>query len=159
MSDKQPVKKRKKGPPPKTWKAVENRIAAYWGARRRGADYKNRGGPGGKNDVIVVGWSIEVKHSARPTWGLMAGAVAQAEGSREKPDDIPVAVIHKAGTEYGDSLVVMRLSEFAQHFINQGSGEEDAEEPEERQVPGVLRRPGDQGRREKVHEVRFHGCI
>jgi hypothetical protein len=108
-------------PPSKTWKNVEAEIARYWpGAKRRGADFRNRYGSGGLNDVVGAdGWSIEVKHSSRPTFGLMAGAVDQAEAARENVEDIPVAVVHKKGMRYGDSLVVMRLSTFAEHFINQ----------------------------------------
>jgi hypothetical protein len=104
--------------PPTTWKKVEQAIADFWGGKRRGADYKNRYGAGGKNDVIdVPGWSIEIKHSKRPTFGLMVGAVEQAETNRDKPGDIPVAVIHKTGAEYKDSLVIMRLDEFSRYFI------------------------------------------
>lgn len=105
--------------PPTTWKSVEAKIAAYWGGKRRGADFKKRTGPGGKNDVVdVPGWSIEVKHNKRPTWGLMVSAVSQAIGAKEQSDDIPVAVVHKLGDDYGNSLVIMRLSDFADHFIN-----------------------------------------
>jgi hypothetical protein len=107
------------GKPPTSWKKVEQHVANYWGGKRRGADFKKRTGLGGKNDVVdVPGWSIEVKHSKRPTWSLMVEAVAQAEGAREQPNDIPVAVIHKLGDEYGNSLVIMRLETFAQFFIN-----------------------------------------
>ena len=66
---------------------------------------------------------MEIKHSKRPTFGLMADAVAQAEGSRDHPDDIPLAVVHKEGMRYGDSLVVMRLETFADFFINQPPAE------------------------------------
>jgi hypothetical protein len=105
--------------PPSTWKAVESAIAKYWpGGKRRGADYRARDRAGGKNDVITEGWSVEIKHSKRPTWGLIVGAVRQARTNRENVDDIPVAVIHKAGTQYGDSLVVMLLSDFKDYFIN-----------------------------------------
>jgi hypothetical protein len=102
----------------KSWKAVERRIALYFPkGRRRGADY--RGEQGGKTDIIAPGWSIEVKQSKRPTYGLMCEAVAQAERNRVNPADIPVAVIHRQGDRYGDSLVIMRLEEFAAHFIGQ----------------------------------------
>jgi len=109
--------------PPKTWKHVEAEIARFWpGAKRRGADYGDKNG--GKNDILTSGWSIEVKHSRRPTWGLMTGAVAQAENNRDQPGDIPVAVIHPEGARYEDSLVVMSLREFSRYFINETKEEE-----------------------------------
>jgi hypothetical protein len=109
-------------PPTKTWKSVETAISRYFpNGQRRGADYRKRDGPGGKNDVITTGWSVEIKHSKSPTWGLMVAAVAQAQASKESPDDIPVAVIHKERTEYGQSLVVMTLSDFSDHFLNQAN--------------------------------------
>lgn len=101
----------------KTWKACERKIAKWFpGAKRRGADF--RGEHSGKSDLIYPGWSVEIKHSKRPTYGLMTSAVSQAETNRDRPDDIPVAVIHRTGDDYGDSLVVMRLEQFAQFFIN-----------------------------------------
>lgn len=126
----EPVKKPKHKKPPTTWKSVEGKIAAYWGGKRRGADFKKRNGPGGKNDVIdVPGWSIEIKHSKRPTFGLMTEAVDQAIAAKENPDDIPVAVVHKLGDSYEDSLVVMRLSEFEKFFINQATDKEIPQRP------------------------------
>ena len=107
-------------PPKKTWKSAEAKIAAYFPrGKRRGADFKNREGAGGKNDVLTEGWSVEIKHSKRPTWGLMMAAFSQAKASLENPTDIPVAVIHKEGTDYKNSLVVMTLEDFANYFINQ----------------------------------------
>lgn len=105
--------------PTKTWKSVEAKIAAFWGGSRRGADYKKKEG-GGKNDVVgAPGWSIEIKHSKRPTFGLMVCAVAQAEANRDSEDEIPIAVIHKEGVQYKDSLVIMRLETFQEFFINE----------------------------------------
>jgi len=102
----------------KTWKSVERAIAAFFpGAKRRGADFGDA--QGGKNDVLAEGWSIEVKHSKRPTFGLMVDAVAQAEAAMQKPQDIPIAVIHKKGIPYKDSLVIMRLEMFRDFFINE----------------------------------------
>jgi len=107
-------------PPTKTWKSVECAIAKFFPrGKRRGADFKNREGAGGKNDVITEGWSVEIKHSKRPTWGLMVAAYSQAKANMDNPTDIPVAVIHKEGTEYRRSFVVMTLEDFANHFINQ----------------------------------------
>jgi hypothetical protein len=115
-------KPRSKYRPTTTWKHAEAKILAFWpNGKRRGA-YVSDGRQGmPDNGDSLTGWSIESKHSRRPTYGLMAEAVSQAEANRIKPDDIPVAVIHKEGERYEDSLVVMRLSEFQKYFINSAS--------------------------------------
>ena len=100
----------------KTWKAAERQIARIFGGQRRGADYKKKDG-GGKSDIILDGWSIEVKHNKRPFFQLMFDAAVQAEKNRENPTDIPIAVIHKAGTPYKDSLVIMRIETFQDFFV------------------------------------------
>jgi hypothetical protein len=104
--------------PTSTWKSAEREIARWWpDGERRGPDYRGEGNKG-KTDVVSDGWAIEVKHLKQPKFSLIVSAVAQAEKNRTHPEDIPVAVIHKAGTPYKDSLVVMRLEEFAKFFIN-----------------------------------------
>jgi hypothetical protein len=101
----------------KVWKAAERALAKWFPkGKRRGADF--RGQHAGKTDIISEGWALEVKHLKRPTFGEMMGAVLQAERNREKPDDIPVALIHRVGEDYKNTLVVMRLETFAEHFIN-----------------------------------------
>lgn len=101
----------------KTWKQAEREIAHYFpGSKRRGADF--RSADAGKSDLVIDGWSVEIKHSQRPTFGLMKEAVAQAIRNREHESDIPVAVIHPKGTPYGQSLVVMTLELFQQFFVN-----------------------------------------
>jgi len=101
--------------PPDTWKEIERKVAAYLNCKRRGADYGST--TGGKNDLICQDRSVEVKHSARPTWGLITGAIEQAERARERTDDLPLAVIHRKGTNVGDSIVCMRLKDFADWFV------------------------------------------
>jgi len=110
---------RHKHRPSNTWKKAEAKILSFWpGGKRRGA-YVSDGTQGlPDNSDELEGWSIEVKHSKRPTFSLMAGAVKQAEANRVHENDIPVAVIHREGMEYKDSLVVMRLEEFQSYFIN-----------------------------------------
>ena len=101
----------------KNWKRCEREIAKFFpGAKRRGANFGDK--DGGKSDLIMPGWSVEIKNSSRPTFSLMVSAVAQAERSREHPDDIPVAVIHKVGTPYKDSLVILRMEPFQDFVIN-----------------------------------------
>jgi hypothetical protein len=104
--------------PTSTWKSAERAIARWWpGAKRRGSDFRGED-TAGKTDIVCPGWAIEVKHFTSPIFSKIVAAVLQAETNKPKPDDIPVAVIHKAGTEYKDSLVVMHLEEFAKFFIN-----------------------------------------
>jgi hypothetical protein len=102
-----------------TWKNTEREIAKWFpNAKRRGADFRGEN-TSGKTDIVCSGWAIEVKQSKRPTFGLMLAAVEQAERNRTEPDDIPIAVVHKEGIDYKNSLVIMRLEEFAKYFINQ----------------------------------------
>lgn len=121
MSDQVETKKRSKYRPSNRWKGVESAVSKYWPrAKRRGADYKNREGAGGKNDVVGAdGWSIEIKHSKSPYYKNIVEAVNQAEKNRDNPTDIPIAVIHKHGERIADSLVVMRLETFSEFFIEQ----------------------------------------
>jgi hypothetical protein len=111
--------------PTQTWKSVERSIAKWFpGSKRRGSDYRGEGNKG-KTDLIFPGWSIEIKHSKSPKFSLIVSAVNQAETNREDINDIPVAIIHKEGTLYKDSLVVLRLETFAQIFINNNQGDSD----------------------------------
>lgn len=104
-----------------TWKAAERAIAKFWpGARRRGSDFRGEDGVG-KSDIVCPGWSIEVKHGKTITYGLLVHAVEQAETNKPFENDIPLAVVHKEGQAYKDSLVIMRLETFAEFFINSTS--------------------------------------
>lgn len=100
----------------KSWKAFERTVAKIFGGKRRGA-YTGTNGAG-KTDVIAPGWAIEAKLLARPGYQLMLDACRQAEANRENSLDIPVAVIKRKGDQVKDSLVVMRMEEFEQFFIN-----------------------------------------
>lgn len=107
-----------------TWKAFERKIALYFGGKRRGADTRSENG--GKSDIIKPGWSIECKLLSRIGWQDCLDAVAQAERNAGDPDDITVAVIKRNGDLYRDCLVVMRLSEFTERFVNEGENGQDA---------------------------------
>lgn len=101
-------------PPSKTWKSVELKIARMIpGWKRRGADFGGRLS-GGHTDIIADGFAVEVKHTKRPTWGLINSALAQAADNADDNDDMPVAIIHKAGDEYKNSLVFMTMETFAE---------------------------------------------
>ena len=100
----------------KSWKAWERRVAKLFGGQRRGADYGDS--RGGKNDIIVAGFSIEVKLLKRPTYQQMFDACVQAESSAENIIDIPIAIVkkNKQGLKDKDALVVMRLETFLGFF-------------------------------------------
>jgi hypothetical protein len=99
----------------KSWKAWERRVAKIFGGVRRGAHTSD--GVQGKNDIIVDGWSLEVKLLSRPTYQQMFDACIQAETNVEKPEDIPIAVIKKKGIRDDNALVIMRLEQFKEFFV------------------------------------------
>ena len=102
--------------PDKSWKAWERRVAKMFGGQRRGADYGDS--RGGKNDIIVKGFSIECKLLKRPTYQQMYDACIQAESSAEEVIDIPIAIVKKnrQGLKDEDALVIMRLKTFRDFF-------------------------------------------
>jgi len=95
--------------PDAAWKAFERFVAKEMGGERRGADYGDS--RGGKNDIILDGWSIEVKKLKTPAWGHMTKAVSQAVNARESVTDIAVAIVAKKNRDYSDCLVVMDLEQ------------------------------------------------
>ena len=97
----------------KAWKQWERDVAALFGGQRRGADFRSVNG--GKNDVIVDGWSIECKLLSRPSWGDLVASVQQARDAAES-GDIPIAVVRKKGQLKGDALVVMNIGDFINFF-------------------------------------------
>lgn len=103
--------------PDAAWKAFERTIATYFGGKRRGA-YTGNGGHG-KSDIIKPGWSIECKLLSRIGWQDCLDAVHQAEGNAEQPGDIKAAVIKRKGDKLDSCLVVMRLSDFVDNFVDQ----------------------------------------
>ena len=99
------------------WKAFERRIADVFGGQRRGAYTGN--GRQGKSDIIVPGWGVECKLLSRPNFQQLLDAARQAESNRECPADIPVAVVKRKGDHDTNALVVMRLEQFQEYFINE----------------------------------------
>lgn len=107
--------------PTSTWKNAEREIAKWFpNGRRRGPDFKGESNAG-KTDIVSDGWAIEVKHFKSPNWSRIVEAFKQAVTNKLNENDIPVAIIHKAGTPYKESLVVMTLEEFSKYFINEAS--------------------------------------
>lgn len=105
----------------KAWKAFERRIAAVFGGQRRGA-YTGSGRQG-KCDIIKAGYSIECKLYSDPDFDTLLEAARQAEKNREHPEDIPIGVIKRKGGRDENTLVVMRLETFREHFVGQEAQE------------------------------------
>lgn len=95
----------------KTWKSIERRVAAVLGAVRVPVTGRARGSA---PDASHPWLAIEIKHRKEvPAWLL--DAVDQARASA-RGEQLPVAVIHPAGRRITDSLVVIRLGDFADWF-------------------------------------------
>lgn len=98
--------------PPTTWKKVELKIAQYLGGQRRGADFIERDDSNtGKDDIVIPGWSIEVKHDKEASYGLACSALDQVDQvyGVVQNETMPVAIIHKGGLRIiEESVVCMR---------------------------------------------------
>ncbi len=89
------------------WKATERRIAALLGGRRVPVSGRGRGD---QPDVAHPWLAIECKDRASlPLWLL--DALDQAESSATA-EQLPVAVLHRAGDRHDQALVVLRLVDF-----------------------------------------------
>jgi hypothetical protein len=95
----------------KAWKRSERRVAGILGGERVPVSGRQRG------DVpdVDAGWiSCEVKHRASlPAWLLDAMNQARAAA---RDGQLPLAVLHEAGTRHADNLVVLRLADFQAWF-------------------------------------------
>jgi hypothetical protein len=92
----------------KDWKQAERRIAKLLGGRRIPITGRQRGDvPDIEHDAL----SIEVKsRKSLPAWLL--GALNQAQAA-SKNGKVPVVVLHQDRAPYAESLVVLRLEDFA----------------------------------------------
>ena len=92
----------------KDWKACERNVAALLGGRRIPVSGRGRGD---NPDIHHELFSIEVKsRKTIPAW--LEDAMRQAETS-VKDGRLPVVVLHQDRTPYAESLVVLRLEDFA----------------------------------------------
>ena len=100
----------------KDWKQAERRIAKLLGGRRIPVTGRQQGDvPDIEHDAL----SIEVKsRKALPAWLL--GALNQAQAA-SKNGKVPIAVLHQDRVPYAESLVVLRLEDFASH-LKKGGG-------------------------------------
>ena len=99
----------------KDWKQAERRIAKLLGGRRIPVTGRQRGDvPDIEHDAL----SIEVKsRKALPAWLL--GALNQAQAA-SKNGKVPVVVLHQDRAPYAESLVVLRLEDFAGYLKGGG---------------------------------------
>lgn len=101
----------------KRWKAIERRIAALLGGRRVPVSGRGRGD---QPDIAHRWLSLEVKDRATlPAWLLDALDQAEASATAEQ---LPVAVLHRAGDRHDHALVVLRLGAFIERFGDAAPG-------------------------------------
>jgi hypothetical protein len=105
----------------RNWKLVERKLAAYLGGERVPVSGRTRGWA----PDISHGWlALEVK-SWKNFPARVIDALDQAEKSaiwakrRGEAEKLPLAILHKDRTDYGNSLCVMRLSDFREWFGGQ----------------------------------------
>jgi hypothetical protein len=100
----------------KDWKACERRVAELLGGRRIPVSGRTRGHcPDIEHPIL----SIECKSRKKlPAW--IEDAMRQAEASATD-GRLPVVVLHQDRAPYAESLVVLRLGDFAHHLKKGGS--------------------------------------
>jgi hypothetical protein len=99
----------------KDWKACGRRVAELLGGRRVPVSGRTRGDC---PDVEHPTLSIECKSRKKlPAW--IEDAMNQAEAS-VKDGQLPVVVLHQDRAPYAQSLVVLRLEDFAGHLKGGG---------------------------------------
>ena len=95
------------------WKAVERGVAKILGGERVPITGRQRGSA---PDIAHKTFSIEVKNrKSLPDW--MHDAMAQAEAS-VRGEQLPIAIFHEVGQEYGKSFVMIRLQDFQDWYGN-----------------------------------------
>jgi len=95
-----------------TWKAVERSIAKIVGGERVPITGRQRGSA---PDVAHEWLGIEIKHRKQlPAW--LHDAMAQAVACSDNGDKLPIVVLHEKGRRHADDFVVVKLSDFVDHF-------------------------------------------
>ena len=93
------------------WKACERRIAELLGGKRVPVSGRTRGDC---PDIEHSYLSIECKSRKKlPAW--IEDAMKQAEASA-KDGRLPMVVLHQDHTPYAESLIVLRLEDFADYL-------------------------------------------
>jgi len=95
------------------WKDLERRVARLLGGKRIGNTGKATA------DVVTPWLSIECKYRASlPTWLKEADTQSHRNAEDSK---LPITILFEKGRRTGDSLVLLRLSDFEQWFGRQES--------------------------------------
>jgi hypothetical protein len=99
----------------KDWKGCERRVAELLGGQRIPVTGRQRGEV---PDIEHPTLSIECKSRKKlPIW--IENAMRQAEASA-RDGRLPVVVLHQDRTPYTESLVLLRLSDFADYQRGEG---------------------------------------
>jgi len=94
----------------KAWRLAEMDVAEYLGGEANPS-------PWGV-DVFAGECDVEVKAWNRiPAWFL--DSMSDAEANCERPDQLAIVVLHGNGMRHDDDLVVMRLREFRDRFVEE----------------------------------------
>ena len=99
----------------KDWKACERRVAELLGGKRIPVSGRTRGDC---PDIEHPTLSIECKSRKKLPAGI-EDAMKQAEASA-KDGRVPVVVLHQDCARYSESLVVLRLEDFAVYLKGGG---------------------------------------
>ena len=100
----------------KAWKAAERRVAADFGAERRGADFGDL--RGGKSDLIgAEPYSVEIKSYAR--WGSHVVQEALEQSARASTEaELPIVVmLTKNGDRMKTGIVCIRYEDFLDWYV------------------------------------------
>jgi hypothetical protein len=93
----------------KPWKAFERKVAKLFGTVRIPVD-----GRGDRPDMETETHVVEMKHWKNMPYRVEA-ALMQAE-KNSSPEKLPLAIIGQSNRRWQDSLVVMRLGEYIDHY-------------------------------------------
>src|SRR5712692_7078233 len=110
--------------PDRPWKRAEREIASRIGGERVPITGRVRGS---EPDIRHEWLSVECKQRRRlPDW--IRDAMDQAKASA-RGHQLPVAILHEAGTRYSTSLIVLELSDWLEWFGDVQRPIEEADMP------------------------------
>ncbi len=96
-----------------SWKRWERVIAKFIGGERVPVSGRARGDA---PDIDHAWLSVECKHTSGTLPKLWYKARAQAEASA-RGNQLPVQIYTEKGMNVGDAFIVMRLSDFKDHWL------------------------------------------
>lgn len=107
--------------PTTTWKAAERAVARMLGLRRVGNSGRQTPDAAGAHLVA------EVKHGKRYRLARWVHAELTKAQTKAGAGRLGVVVIHEPGQAYGDSVVCMRLQDYADWYVSPMAGASDEE--------------------------------